>query len=124
MSAATELRPPAWGDGEWYVSQAVQEDQLVATGKGVVHSIYATNSNAAARWLYVFDGTDDTGDVIAGPFQIPTTDYVSVFLQYGKEFSTGLYVAVSSTQDTFTAAGADEHRFNVGWKPLSRRDYQ
>lgn len=120
----TELKPPAYGHGEWYISQAAEEAEQVHTGKGVVHSIYATNSNAARRWLYVFDNTAAAGTVLLGPYEIPATSFVSVHLQFGKEYGTGLHVAASSTQDTFTAAGANEFRFNVGYKPLSRTDVQ
>lgn len=121
---STELKPPSYGHGEWHVSQAADEVEQVHTGAGVVHSLYATNANAADRWLWVFDNTASSGTALLGPFLIPAGKYVSVDIAYGKEYSTGLRVAASSTHLTFTAAGANEHRFNVGYKPLSRRDNQ
>lgn len=101
--------------GPWYCSQAGEDTKAVASGKGMLHTLMIANANAAVRYAYVFDSASASGTQIAGPFPVPASGAIQVPLPYGVPFSTGLFVALSSTIATYTASAGTDGRFTVGW---------
>lgn len=109
------LAPQTNKAGLWYQSQAAEDTKLVLTGRGQVHRIMVSNGNAAARFLWVFDNTSAAGTVLLASVLIPITSSISVDLPFGLPFSTGLFVAMSTTQKTYTATGGTDGLFTVGY---------
>ena len=93
----------------FYTSPALESAKQVKTTAGVLFSLSVYNNAAAPLYLMVFDinGTPATGAI---PNLIPrvipangTFDLTSQFLtQWGFRFLNGLYVALSTTQETYT----------------------
>lgn len=95
--------------------------RLVKNAAGNVYSLYATNANAAARFLQLHDKATApvATDVPRYSFAIPAGTAAApgvlvlnsdFFTTYGVRFTTGIGYAVSTTFGTFTnAATATEH---------------
>jgi hypothetical protein len=79
----------------------------VKSGAGKAFAIDAINANAAARFLYCFDSLTATGTLLFPPISIPAGGSVSIEWLGQLVFNTGLTLALSTTQTTFAAAGAD-----------------
>lgn len=104
----------------WYHSSAAEEVKQVKTGAGLLFGFIISNSNAAARIIYVFDNTASSGTVIIPPIPIQLLTAVGsaieVYLPYAIPFSTGLRIASSSTNATFTASASNDFRMSVLYK--------
>jgi hypothetical protein len=104
----------------WYNSAAAEENKQVKTGAGLLYGFIVSNSNAAARFLYVFDNTSSSGTAIVPPIPIQATgavgSAVEVWLPVGIPFSTGLRFASSSTNATFTASASSDLRITTLYK--------
>lgn len=90
----------------------------VKASAGAIYSVHASNSNAAIRYLQVFNkaSAPALNDVPAHSFPIPAggsiligTDFFGPNGGYG---SSGIAVGVSSTNATFTVATAADHNLN------------
>lgn len=114
------LHPQTNVAGSWYQSQSAEDTKSVYTGKGCVHSISAINGNAAVRYLWVFDNTAASGTVLAGPFPIGINGSFTVQFPTGIPFSTGLFVAASTTPKTYTATGGTDCLFTIGYAKRSQ----
>lgn len=102
-----------------YNSAAAEETKLLKSGAGVLHYIAVANYNAAARYVFLFDNTSATGTPILPPIPLAATGAVgSIFVASlpALPFSTGLFVAASSTGATFTAAGANDIKISAATK--------
>ena len=84
---------------------------IIKAAAGNIFSITAHNSNAAIRFLHIFDlvavpAPGTAPDWVAPP--VGPSENVSFFFgELGLPFGTGITIAVSTTRTTFTAAGAD-----------------
>lgn len=96
--------------------------QLVKTGAGALASLFAMNVAAATRHIWVFDGINASGapgSLLVGPFPVAAGEVIAVSFEASvaradryrsslPEFSTGLFVASSTTASTFTqSVGSD-----------------
>lgn len=104
---AVFVQPPTQKVGATYTSPAAEASKNVASGKGVLNTLLVANSNAAARFVWVFDSLTAAGTPLLAPISVPAGGSVLVPLPFGVPFTTGLTVAQSSTQATFTAGAAD-----------------
>ena len=96
---------------------------VVKASAGNVFKVRATNENAAARYFQLHNkatapaGTDVpvlSWKIPAGTATVP--GYIEFEFAYGKAFATGIGVAISTTQATFTdSATAAEHEIAVGY---------
>lgn len=90
--------------------------QVKATA-GVVYSLSCHNSNAAVRYIQLFDTVTAPTSTTTVPymsFAIPAVSQVIIgvdlFTSQGFPFTTGIYWAYSTTRDVYTAAtGAEQH---------------
>lgn len=107
-----------------YISPAPESFKQVDADAGSLSWLFVLSVAAADRWLFIFDGTSSAGTLIGGPFKIPAgSDRVIDFndeLPGGRsherpdfEYTTGLYLASSSSASPFVAAGGADFRFNV-----------
>lgn len=110
-----------------YVSAAAEGTAQLFSGKGNLRSLAALSVAAAKRWVYVYDGTDATGTLIAGPFPVEAGQPLSITFFDGDQapptkdelehklghFSTGVFVGSSTSGTTYTASGAADFRFNA-----------
>jgi hypothetical protein len=104
----------------FYTSSALESAKQVKTTAGVLFSLSAYNNNTVSQYLMVFDinGTPATGAIPnLVPRVIPansTFDLTPQLLtQWGFKFLNGLYVAISTTQATYTAQATAYAYFNV-----------
>lgn len=100
-----------------YNSAAAEETKLLKTGAGLLFSLVVTNFNAAARYIYIFDAVSATGTPIYPPIPLAALgavgSVIGVVIPYAVPFSTGCYVATSSTGATFTAASSNDIRMSA-----------
>jgi hypothetical protein len=89
--------------------------------RSVLKGVYATNANAAARWLQVFDKATApaTNDVPVYSFLIPIGGAVDIsrfFSDKGVNCLLGIAFGISTAPGTYQAATAAEHviNWNVG----------
>ncbi|MEO5964018.1 MAG: hypothetical protein ABIR11_01035 [Candidatus Limnocylindrales bacterium] len=101
------LKPQTVDCGLWYTSPAAEASKTVLAGKGVLHTLIVSNSNVAARYIWVFDSLTATGTPLLAPIAVPLSGSAVVSLQVSIPFTVGLTIASSSTQATFTAGTAD-----------------
>jgi hypothetical protein len=98
-----------------YRSPAPEAAALLKTGAGKIWSLYVYNSHATlTRYVWIFDALDgsDPTKAIAGPFPVPakTGQAFGIFREedlISLSFSTGCYIAGSTTDVTFNLATAD-----------------
>lgn len=117
VTAAPELCTTPFG--VFGTSVAVSVTQVPAS----ICSMYASNANAALRYLQVFNQTTapTTGNVPIHSFPIPInggsicigTDFFGV---NGGFATQGVAVGVSTTNATFTAATTTDHNINGMYK--------
>lgn len=107
---AVGSRFPATGTAVTFAANA-----LVRTGKGVLNKLYATSKNASTVYMYVFDGTSSSGSLLLPPVPITANQVVAVEDLYGIPFTTGLFVAFSSTLATFTVVATTDFAVEAGF---------
>lgn len=109
MSAVKIMPPDKAVGGKWYVSAAAEEHPQIVTGKGVLHRLAVFNSNAALRWVWVFDNTASSGTKVIGPFPLAAdSGFVDLTFLTGVPFSTGLRVAASTSGTAFSASASND----------------
>jgi len=93
-----------------YNSTAAEEVRQAKAGAGRLMKLTVVNTNAAARFLWVFDNASaSSGTPVVPPMPLGTAAAplpVNMDFIYGKIFLLGLRVHSSSTQATFTASGS------------------
>ena len=120
MPAATPS-PPNAPAGTWYKSPAAGEaSKLVVTspltGKpGMLHWVSAHNTSGSTLYLFVFDGTTASGTLLVGPLTCAANADISWDCRFAKPFSTGLFVAFSTSDSTYSVAGSTPGIFEVGY---------
>jgi len=100
-------------------STSAEASRVIKASAGRLYSVSVTNANAATRYLMVFNDTSlpTNGTVpIFTPIKVATGDQgsISFFDINGKYCSTGITVAMSSTQNSLTIAGSD-HLFYAAY---------
>lgn len=100
-------------------STAAEASKVVKASAGRLYSVSVSNANAATRYLMVFNATSLPGNgtvPVFTPIKVSTGDQgqAAFFDINGKYFSTGIVVAMSSTQNTLTIAGSD-HLFYAAY---------
>lgn len=100
-----------------YNSAAAEETKQLKSGAGQLFSLTVTNFNAAVRYIYIFDSLTATGTPIMPPIPLQALgavgSVVAICLPYGIPFSTGCFVATSSTGATFTASAGNDIRMSA-----------
>lgn len=86
---------------------ALAQDYTVKDGAGKLFHLDVVNTAGADRFVYVFDNNADSGDLLVPPFKLAAGASVTIDALASVRFSTGLNVASSSTQASYTAAGSD-----------------
>lgn len=90
----------------------------VKSSTGSICSLYASNSNAAIRYLHIFDkaSAPALNDVPVHSFLVPINGSILVGTDFfgpnGGFAITGIAVGVSTTNATFTVATAADHNLN------------
>jgi hypothetical protein len=104
----------------WYNSAAAEEAVQIKASAGMLFGFVISNSNAADRFIYVFDNTASSGTLLVPPICLQPTgevgSAVEVFLPYAVPFATGLRIASSSTNATFTASSSSDLRIMALYK--------
>jgi hypothetical protein len=97
-----------------YSSQGAEIQHVVKTGASYLFGFSATNANAAARFVQVFD-TDKAvtnGAVPVISVSVVTVSDKQMLWVPPRRMDRGIVIAASTTQNTLTLAGAD-HLFDV-----------
>lgn len=98
-----------------------ETEEAVKAGPGLVHSIHATNSNAAARFIKLYDAL--IADVVVGTttpkmtLRVPASGQLDVEILHGYTFTTAISAAATTgVADTDTGApGANEVMVHIGY---------
>jgi hypothetical protein len=105
-----------------YNSSAAEQTEQVKTSPGKLFALVVSNFNAAVRWVYVFDTNNGTttGAPICPPIPLQASGAIGSCVQlefnFALPFTTGLFVAASSTGPTYTASGANDLRMTAIYK--------
>lgn len=89
---------------------ALAASQIVSDGPGVLYGVRFTNTNAATRYLQVFDAEALPADAAVPLMSVPVAAGAFVALDFGahgRAFGVGCVVCTSSTQATKTIGAAD-----------------
>lgn len=114
--SATKLMPPTKAvGGSWYQSAAAEKEKHVTSQRGTIHGLAVENSSAAAVYAFVYDGSDHTGTLIAGPIPVAAHQVGGFDWRYGIHFQTGLYIGLSDTDTMWTAHAGSDGWFSVGY---------
>lgn len=93
-----------------YASAAAEELKQVKVGQTRLFKLSAVNTNAVARFLWVFDSAAaDAGTPVIPPWPLGTAAAptpLNLDWAFGKKCLLGLRVHSSSTQATFTASAS------------------
>ena len=85
-------------------SAGAVETKVVKAAPGKVFSLMVVNVKASTIYLNVFDAATVTGTtLVVPPVKVPAGDFVNITFDGGWTFATGLSIASSSTQSTYTA---------------------
>jgi hypothetical protein len=91
----------------WYTSPLAGElTATPRTGRGRLHYAIISNTTAAKIYAFVFDNTAASGTLLMPPIPIPANDCIQI-KTFQLPFVTGCTVSASTTQTTYTAAGAN-----------------
>jgi hypothetical protein len=92
-----------------YYSARLEKSAQVKTGPGLFYTVTMTNTNAAARYLQVFDfaGVPADGTIPLLSRSIPIGDSLTLQWNNGHPFSQGLFVCNSTTAASKTLGAAD-----------------
>ena len=91
----------------WYVSPvAGEQTKTLKSGAGQIHYGRFCNTTAAVIYVFVFDSLTASGTLLCAPFPVPANGSVEL-KTFMKKFTTGCTVSCSSTQVSFTIAGAN-----------------
>jgi hypothetical protein len=91
------------------ISVALEASAIVKAGKGVLHRVTVTNTNASAQYIQVHNSATVPADT-AVPFDIFTVPASSTYVyewEGGLVCSSGIVVCNSSTAPTKTIGSAD-----------------
>lgn len=99
-----------------YVSQAAEEKKAVASAPGRLFTLDVVNAAVADRYIYVFDSLSATGTLLFPPVKASAGGLVSIEYKGTVPFSTGLYVASSTTQATYTASTTSDLMMRAVYK--------
>jgi hypothetical protein len=97
-----------------YSSNAAEIQHVIASGPSYLFGFTATNANAAARFIQVFD-TDKAvanGAIPNISVSAAATNNASALWIPPRRMDRGIVIAASTTQNTLTLAAAD-HLFDV-----------
>jgi hypothetical protein len=83
------------------------QKKTIKAGAGKVFYMDIVNTGGGDRYVYVFDNTTDSGNILLPPFKIAAGATLSVEFFHQIIFSVGFTVATSTTQATYTAGAAD-----------------
>lgn len=114
------LDPEVQGDLlTWYATVGTGENQkTVKATPGRLFSAYVLNATAGVLYLMVFDkGTDPVNtDIPVLRRLVPASGEGLIDLgNFGIDLSVGVAVALSTTRDTLTLAGANDGFFQVSY---------
>lgn len=98
-----------------------ETEEEVKAGAGKVHTIHATNANAAVRYLKLYDGL--AADVVVGTttpkmtLRIPATGYIPFDSELGISFPNGITAAATTgIADNDTGApSANDVTVHIGY---------
>lgn len=91
-----------------------------SVGGSQLINVWGRNRNAAARFLQVHNLAASPPSGGAVPLEsrnVALTSAGEIILPVGREFSTGIVVAFSTTEDTYTAPTAGDHWFTGSYYP-------
>lgn len=118
--SASEPTPPRATNGSWYHSQAPERSRAVipklSTGRpAMVHWLYVENKSTTKFYLFAFEGTDTTGTLAHAPIPVESHGFGSFDCRYAIPVIGGLFLAISSSDATFTQVASDDAWFSVGY---------
>lgn len=94
-------------DGTWYASPVAGElTKTLKSSRGRLHYLRACNTTAAKIYVFVFDNTAASGTLVCPPIPVAAND-VQELKTFQVPFTTGCTISASTTQTTYTAAGAN-----------------
>jgi hypothetical protein len=93
-----------------YSSRALEASCVVKTGDGILFGFTVSNTNAAARFVMVFDSrtVPANGAVPIMAKSVPLGDAVGFNWLPGRTFFAGIVLVNSTTQGSLTIGSADQ----------------
>lgn len=92
----------------WYSSPVAGElTKTLKSGRGRLHSLRVVNTTVSKIYVFVFDNTAASGTLLMPPIPVASNDQVQLQQVFQIPFVTGCTVSASTTQTTYTAAGAN-----------------
>ncbi len=90
------------------VGGAGEQTKTIKATPGKAYMIDVVNVSAGDRFLWIVNNTTDAGvALLVPPLKITAGGFVSIQWAAAIEYDVGMTVSSSSTQATYTAAGAD-----------------
>lgn len=102
---------------EHYSSSSSESKAQVATGPALLKSAFVSNNTAGKLYVHLFDADAEPATGATPMVTLPLPGGTSGTFEYNRNLKTGIYIALSSTQFTYTDAAADA-TFNVEFKPM------
>lgn len=102
----------------WYSSAAAESQAQVKASAGRLVYLALSNSNAAVQYAYVFDNASaNSGTLLLPPLAVPAGGHILVNLgdNVSRNATSGIRVAQSSTQATFTLAVGTDFRIAAAY---------
>jgi hypothetical protein len=87
-----------------YASSAAEEKVAIKASPGLLFEMTISNVTTNDRYVWLFDSLSAAGAVAIPPIKVPAGATLSLE-GMAEPFSTGLYVASSTTHSTYTASG-------------------
>lgn len=106
-SGSVYYESPIAGEQQKDISTTLQ-GRLGVSGGGMLHFVAAANTTATVRYLQVWDGTPGTGRLMLPSIPLPANSLSAFPLPYAVPFSTSCVLAMSTTQTSYTAGGAND----------------
>lgn len=91
-----------------YISPVAGElTKTLKTGVGRLHELRVANTTAAKIYVFVFDNTAASGTLLMAPIPVAANDQYIPPQMSQRSFATGCTISASTTQTSYTAAGAN-----------------
>lgn len=99
----------------WYVSPVAGElTKTLKSGAGFLQFIRVCNTTASKIYVFVFDNTAASGTLLCPPIPVEANSHVFM-TTLGWRFVTGCTVSASTTQTSYTGAGANSLQLHAAY---------
>lgn len=99
----------------WYVSPVAGELTVtLKSGRGWLQFVRVCNTTASKIYVFVYDNTAASGTLLCPPIPVEANSQFFI-TTLGYRFATGCTISASTTQTTYTAAGANSMQLHAAY---------